>query len=502
MTVNGDVYSWGDHGNAYFGNGFQKNNVNAYGRTGSTRFIETTPTKVASLDSINIISISSNTSSSFAIAENNDVYAWGADADGKLGLRSGFCSSDAENKKNGASSTVCYTPKKVNVIPKTGFSYIYEGAAVARQTFEEKENSGQIINNQKLSVFLLNNEFTSSVSDGSDFTTGTHYTPQKVPTGLTMKVTKNTKQKATITFTGTHNTDVDVNDIQIDWLAAAVKDNTSFDTSFGRTKSDISIDFGKPKPPAPAPGSSTSTGRSANHYYLDFNTGLTAITSLYLTSEYEYLLGTASAWNSSWVQGDTTDGKHSNVSIDNDCSSSTACTRIKFRRKAVSGRNIAGTETQDIPLTRATATITTANVSSEVIESSNKYCLTRTSNNLTIYLDPAYEYVLGYHNSSTSSTVYYKNDTFSSWSPSIFGGSVIDISKQQCWTGSNWSSSPRNTNRGRATVCNRIKFRKKKVSGTADLYATPSNADTNANGTATSPDVTIPTNNTTCYKHS
>jgi len=111
-SLNGDVYSWGDMGTGYFGNGYEVD------ESGIERQISIQPVKVADLDEPFIVSISANTSSHFAVSEDNVVYAWGSGSDGRLGVSQDICAEDSLSLYGEeASSSVCYTPIEVSVTP-------------------------------------------------------------------------------------------------------------------------------------------------------------------------------------------------------------------------------------------------------------------------------------------------------------------------------------------------------------------------------------------------
>lgn len=112
LSLNGDVYSWGDMGTGYMGNGYDVDEL------GIERQLALMPVKVSALDDVFVVSISANTSSHFAVTDENVVYAWGSTADGRLSVPQDICSDiNTELYSGEAPSSVCYTPIEVNVIP-------------------------------------------------------------------------------------------------------------------------------------------------------------------------------------------------------------------------------------------------------------------------------------------------------------------------------------------------------------------------------------------------
>jgi alpha-tubulin suppressor-like RCC1 family protein len=112
LSLNGDVYSWGDMGTGYFGNGYEVD------ESGVERQISIQPVKVATLDDPFVVSLSANTSSHFAVTDDNVVYAWGSTSDGRLGVSQDTCAEDATSLYGDeALTSVCYTPIAVTVTP-------------------------------------------------------------------------------------------------------------------------------------------------------------------------------------------------------------------------------------------------------------------------------------------------------------------------------------------------------------------------------------------------
>lgn len=112
VSLNGDVYSWGDMGTGYFGNGYEVD------ESGVERQISVQPVKVATLDEPFVVALSTNTSSHFAVTDDNVVYAWGSTSDGRLGISQDACAEDSTSLYGEeASTSVCYTPIEVSVTP-------------------------------------------------------------------------------------------------------------------------------------------------------------------------------------------------------------------------------------------------------------------------------------------------------------------------------------------------------------------------------------------------
>jgi len=113
LSFNGDVYSWGDMGTGYMGNGYEVDEL------GIDRQLAIMPVKLSALDDVFVASLSANTSSHFAVTDKNIVYAWGSTDDGRLSLPQDVCSDkNIERYAEEASSSVCYTPIEVDVTPK------------------------------------------------------------------------------------------------------------------------------------------------------------------------------------------------------------------------------------------------------------------------------------------------------------------------------------------------------------------------------------------------
>lgn len=113
LSFNGDVYSWGDMGTGYMGNGYEADEL------GIDRQLAIMPVKLSALDDVFVASLSANTSSHFAVTDENVVYAWGSTADGRLSLPQDVCSdTNVERYGEEASSSICYTPIEVDVTPK------------------------------------------------------------------------------------------------------------------------------------------------------------------------------------------------------------------------------------------------------------------------------------------------------------------------------------------------------------------------------------------------
>jgi len=112
LSLSGDVFSWGDMGTGYMGNGY------AVDELGIERQIATMPVKVSALDDSFVVALSANTSSHFAVTDKNIVYAWGSTADGRLAASQESCSdTNAESYGEEADSSVCYTPIEVDAVP-------------------------------------------------------------------------------------------------------------------------------------------------------------------------------------------------------------------------------------------------------------------------------------------------------------------------------------------------------------------------------------------------
>lgn len=112
LSLNGDIYSWGDMGTGYMANGYETD------VSGIERQLVIEPVKVAALDELFITSFSANTSSHFAVTDNNVVYAWGSTSDGRLSASQDVCAAtNATLYGEEASASVCYTPIEVTVTP-------------------------------------------------------------------------------------------------------------------------------------------------------------------------------------------------------------------------------------------------------------------------------------------------------------------------------------------------------------------------------------------------
>lgn len=112
LTLGGDVYSWGDMGSGYMGNGYEVDDL------GIERQIAIQPVKNETLSEVNVLSLSSNTSSHFAVDDNGKVWAWGSAADGKLGVVEDYCAEvNADAYGEAASTSVCYTPVALSLVP-------------------------------------------------------------------------------------------------------------------------------------------------------------------------------------------------------------------------------------------------------------------------------------------------------------------------------------------------------------------------------------------------
>lgn len=112
LSLNGDIYSWGDMGTGYMANGYETD------VSGIERQLAIEPVKVAALDELFITSFSSNTSSHFAVTDNNVVYAWGSTSDGRLSASQDVCAAtNATLYGEESSASVCYTPIEVTVTP-------------------------------------------------------------------------------------------------------------------------------------------------------------------------------------------------------------------------------------------------------------------------------------------------------------------------------------------------------------------------------------------------
>jgi hypothetical protein len=90
--------------------------------------------------------------------------------------------------------------------------------------------------------------FIGSVANAATFTSGTHYTPVNVPTGLTMVVTKTSSTTATVGFSGTATSHANANDVAnvgLTWLNAAFT-GADASTVTNYNKNDFIIDFADP----------------------------------------------------------------------------------------------------------------------------------------------------------------------------------------------------------------------------------------------------------------
>ena len=116
---------------------------------------------------------------------------------------------------------------------------------------EAVANNGSIT--QTRTITLTGDTWAAAITNGSDLVNMTHYTVVNVPTGLTLKLTKNSATQVTIAFTGNaaaHAAANSVNNIRITFLSAALTGGTPTVIA-GLNVTDLSIPFNDPPPIAP-----------------------------------------------------------------------------------------------------------------------------------------------------------------------------------------------------------------------------------------------------------
>jgi hypothetical protein len=113
---------------------------------------------------------------------------------------------------------------------------------------EHANNDGSIATSPSLTGDLTGDTFVASVTNGSAFTSGTHYTISGVPAGLTAVLTKTDTDTVTITFTGTataHANADDISNLTIIWQDAAFTTGpASFITN--SSKNNFIVNFADP----------------------------------------------------------------------------------------------------------------------------------------------------------------------------------------------------------------------------------------------------------------
>jgi hypothetical protein len=113
---------------------------------------------------------------------------------------------------------------------------------------EHANNDGSIATSPSLTGDLTGDTFVASVTNGSAFTSGTHYTISGVPAGLTAVLTKTDTDTVTITFTGTataHANSDDISNLTIIWQDAAFTTGpASFITN--SSKNNFIVNFADP----------------------------------------------------------------------------------------------------------------------------------------------------------------------------------------------------------------------------------------------------------------
>jgi hypothetical protein len=141
ITANGDLYTWGHDGSGKLGLGI----INL-----ATPFVNI-PTKVTALS--NVVAVSLGDSHSAAITANGDLYTWGANGSGQLGLGDIFWDSNraVPNKVTALSNvkTVCLGERYSAAVTANGNLYEWgqiEGHTVTRPQFVR---SGVIIDDKQ-----------------------------------------------------------------------------------------------------------------------------------------------------------------------------------------------------------------------------------------------------------------------------------------------------------------------------------------------------------------
>jgi hypothetical protein len=130
---------------------------------------------------------------------------------------------------------------------------------------------------------LSGDTFTGTVSNGSTFTSGTHYAVSNLPAGLTMVITKTSSTVATITLTGTATSHANANDVAnltIVWANAAFTGGAASSIT-NYNKADFAVDFNDPTGSA---GTISSDVATLNEVGANNGT-ITAVATLTLASD-------------------------------------------------------------------------------------------------------------------------------------------------------------------------------------------------------------------------
>ncbi len=117
---------------------------------------------------------------------------------------------------------------------------------------EAGANNGSIT--QTRTVTITGDTWIAGVANGSDFTSGVHFTPINVPSGLTMRVTKNSATQVTVSFTGSasmHGAANSLSNCQVQFLASALTAGIPMNIA-GLNGTNLALNFIDPAPVAPS----------------------------------------------------------------------------------------------------------------------------------------------------------------------------------------------------------------------------------------------------------
>lgn len=116
---------------------------------------------------------------------------------------------------------------------------------------EGAANNGSIT--QTRTITIAGDTWIGSVANGSDFTSGTHFTPINVPAGLAMRITKNSPTQVTISFTGNaflHGSVNSISNCRVQFLPGALTAGIPMNIA-GLNTSNLALNFNDPPPVAP-----------------------------------------------------------------------------------------------------------------------------------------------------------------------------------------------------------------------------------------------------------
>lgn len=146
------------------------------------------------------------------------------------------------------------SPASVSSLNGTNLSLNFgDGTAVYSATDfpEAAANNGTIT--QTRTITLTGDTWSSAITNGTDLTNTVHYTVVNVPSGLTLKLTKNSATQVTIAFTGSasaHAAANSITNVQVTYLAAAL---TGLNPAViaGLNGTNLSVTFNDPAPIPP-----------------------------------------------------------------------------------------------------------------------------------------------------------------------------------------------------------------------------------------------------------